>query len=341
MRQILLIQLRQLGDILLTTPCIREIKRELPRATVTFLSHKMGKLILENNPYLDEFYTYDPTVSWLEEWRLMQHLRHKKYDLVIDFMNNPRSALYTMMTRSTLRYAFRSKRFLAYTQMIPRGNGQEYIVRDKFRLLESAGFQPKDVSLTLPWFERHAGPLMHVLGENLEFRKSPLRVVMSPTHRREARRWPLESYARLAEMLTRQWNAHVTWIWGPGEEDVARTVAAMCQVPTLIAPPTNFRECAAYIANSDLMIANSNGPSHVAVATDICTLQLHGPTAAQAWCPLTKKHEAVQSPSAAMADISVDRVWEKLQSMKLIIEAQAAKRQAQGVRYKWTVTTAD
>lgn len=335
MKNILLIQLRQLGDILLTTPCIREIKREMPKSKVTFLSHNMGKLILEGNPYLDEYFCYDNKMSALDEFKIMRTLRARKFDLVIDFMNNPRSALYTRFTGAIERVAFQSRRRIAYTATVPRAKTSDYIVREKFKLLREAEFAPQYEDLTLPWFEKHTAPFMNVLGYASAFSDAPLRVVLSPTHRRENRQWPKAAYATLADRLVREWGAAVLWIWGPGEEEFIDATMALCQEKTIKAPPTSFREMAALIANCDLMIANSNGPSHVAVATQICSLQLHGHTEAAAWCPLNDQHRAIQT-GADMSQLSVATVWDSLADFSERVRAFAASRRQQGLRLKWT-----
>ncbi len=335
MKNILLIQLRQLGDILLTTPCIREIKREMPKAKLTFLSHSMGKLILEGNPFLDEYFCYDNKMSALDELKIMRTLRARKFDLVVDFMNNPRSALYTRFTGAHERVAFHSRRRIAYTETVPRAKKSDYIVREKFKLLREAGFAPALEDLTLPWFEKHTAPFMNMLGRFPEFRDAPVRVVLSPTHRREQRQWPKAAYAELADRLVREWGAAVLWIWGPGEEEFIDATMALCQEKTIKAPFTTFREMAALIANCDLMIANSNGPSHVAVAAQICSLQLHGHTEAAAWCPLNDRHRAVQT-EADMSKLSVATVWDSLAEFSERVQHFAAQRRQQGLRLKWT-----
>src|SRR5689334_6867479 len=118
MERILVIQLRQLGDILLTTPVLRAIKKERPKANLTFLSHAMGRLILEQSPFLDEHFYYSDQSTKREEWKLAKTLRERRFDLVFDFMNNPRSAFYSFLSRGTLRYAFRSARRPAYTEIV-------------------------------------------------------------------------------------------------------------------------------------------------------------------------------------------------------------------------------
>src|SRR5690606_32279301 len=121
-------------------------------------------------------------------------------------------------------------------------------------------------------------PFMRLWAESQLFKDAPYRVALSPTHRRAVRRWPLASYAALADRLVNEWGAAVVWLWGPGEEAEIDAAMALTQAPTIKAPKTSFREMAALLGNMHLFVGNSNGPSHVAVADGICSLQLHGHT---------------------------------------------------------------
>ncbi len=296
----------------------------------------MGRLILEDCPYLDNYFTYGSDWTLMQENSLASTLRKRDYDIAFDFMGNPRSALYTLGSLARERVAFRSARFWCYNKTVTRNGPRQYIVRDKFRLLEAAGLKP-DWSmadrLILPWFEKDTAPVMKFIGQHPWATDTPLRVVLSPTHRREPRRWPLERYAALADYLARNWGAFVTWIWGPGEEPEIDAAMNLCKEKTYKAPPTSFREMAALIANMDLFIGNSNGPSHVAVASGTPSLQLHGPTSAINWCPMNERHHAIQAEN--MADISLTSVVQKLDSMQAGLMDLVATRRATGMRFNW------
>lgn len=336
--KILVIQLRQLGDILLTTPVLRELKRLVPGCSITFLSHQMGKLILEDCPFIDDYFTYGNDWSLQQEISLASTLRKRRFDFAFDFMNNPRSALYALGSLARERVAFRSARWWCYNHLVPRQGPKQYIVREKFRILESAGFKPNPDHadrLVLPWFEKDTAPVMRFVGQHPWASDAPLRIAISPTHRREVRRWPLERYAALADFLARNWGAFVVWQWGPGEESEIDAVMGMCNETTYKAPKTTFRELAALTANVDLFIGNSNGPSHVAVATGTPSLQLHGPTHAWAWCPQTERHSAIQGEGASMSEIGLASVIAKLESMRPMLMACADNRRAAGMRVHW------
>ena len=331
LRKILLVQLRQLGDIILTTPCIREVKKAWPDAEVSFLSHPMGRLVLEGNPWLDQLYTY-PVDDFFGELKLVRHLRKQKFDIVLDFMSNPRSALYSLLAGRGQRWAFDTRRRAAYNHVVPRSRESDYIVREKFKLLDALGIKAQDETTMIPWGEEHLEPLRQCPGLGNE----PIRVVISPTHRRSPRRWPEERYAALADLLVEHWGAKVVFAWGPGESDVVDRVQAMCKKPTLKAPKTSFRELAAFIGNCDLFVGNSNGPSHVAVTVGTPSLQLHGPTQASAWCPRNELHRAIQGADESMLPIDLDSVWDEIEALKPVVAKKAQNRVRNGVRMSWT-----
>jgi heptosyltransferase-2/heptosyltransferase-3 len=134
----------------------------------------------------------------------------------------------------------------------------------------------------------------------------------------------------------REWGAEVLWLHGPGEDAAVAAARGLCQEDTVLAPKTTFREMAALLANTDLFIGNSNGPSHVAVAAGICSLQLHGPTHARAWCPLTDKHRALEAVATrAIEEITVEQVWEALCGMQATIQAFAAAARQKRPRLTW------
>ena len=339
-RNILIIQLRQLGDILLTTPLISEIKRLIPGSRVSMLTHPMGRLVLAGNPHLDQDIYYPADGGLRQNLALVHFLRSQQFDVILDGMNNPRSAFFTVgagCLNQTMRVGFAGRRRFIYHRRCLLGGDPCYIVKEKFRLLEPLGIQGQCAELTLPWRQDDRTSLDHFAAAHPAFQSAPLRVVLSPTHRHEVRRWPLPMYAKLADWLAHKWGASVTWIWGPGEEGVIDEVMSLCRTETLKSPPTTLRELAAWIAHCDLFIGNSNGPSHLAVAVDTPSLQLHGPTNAISWCPMTTSHCAIQSPSSSgvIAEISLEAVQQQLSAMLPRVLSQSHWRRSHSPWCDW------
>jgi ADP-heptose:LPS heptosyltransferase len=303
--KILIIQLRQLGDILLTTPVVRAIKDQMPEADVDFMTYPMGKLIIPGNPLVRN-HIIAPQAGVMAAMTFARKLRQEHYDVVFDFMATPRSAVMARLVPAYERIAFQTSRAPLFTQTIPRGRSEQYIVREKFQLLKPIGIASEDVRMTLPVDDRDFDVPRKFINSVPELSESKMRVILSPTHRRDERKWPLERWAQLAIWLERSRNAKVIWIWGPGEEEEIDSVIRLSQGVGVKSPKTTFRELAALIKESHLFIGNSNGPSHVAVAMDTPSIQLHGPTSAVSWCPMTERHRALQR--SVMTDISVSDV---------------------------------
>lgn len=309
-QNILMIQLRQLGDILLTTPCLRAIKEHNPHHRISFLCHSMGREILKDCPYLDELITYNDK-STLDYWLMLLSLRKRKFSMVFDFMANPRSAKFAWSTRSPKRYAFSTGRNWAFTHLIPRPKESDYVVREKFQLLKAAGFQAHNEELLMSWSDKDLGPYKELM-EQKAFASAPFKVALSPTYRRPERSWPQEYFIELAERLVREKNAAVVWTWGPGEESIIQDMMRRTSVQTFSSPRTNLKELTALFAHLDLFIGNPNGASHFAVAAGCATLKLCAPEiASRAWSPRTEKHRMIKVWDD-IKNLSVDSVWNSI-----------------------------
>jgi heptosyltransferase-2 len=87
--KILIIRLSSIGDILLTTPLIRSIKKKNPAIQIDFVLKEEFFELMQNNPYLTNIHKY--TKHSFEKQILINALIANKYELVIDLQNNLRS----------------------------------------------------------------------------------------------------------------------------------------------------------------------------------------------------------------------------------------------------------
>ena len=94
-RKILLIRLRLIGDVVLTTPAIRAIRRAAPDARVSYLVEPQAAGIVAGNPHLNEVIVA-PLLRGLPRLRadaaLALRLRRARYDTVLDFHGGPRGS---------------------------------------------------------------------------------------------------------------------------------------------------------------------------------------------------------------------------------------------------------
>ncbi|MEO7522452.1 MAG: glycosyltransferase family 9 protein [Ferruginibacter sp.] len=86
MLKILVIRFSSIGDIVLASPVMRCLKKQLENAEVHFVTKTAFKIVTASNPYIDKFFYYDKEIE-----PLIEELRKENYDYVIDLHNNFRS----------------------------------------------------------------------------------------------------------------------------------------------------------------------------------------------------------------------------------------------------------
>jgi len=84
--KVLVIRFSSIGDVVLTTPIIRALKNQLPNATIHYITKVQNKGILEHNPYIDQLFTIQKSIS-----ECVEHLKKQHYDLVVDLHKNTRT----------------------------------------------------------------------------------------------------------------------------------------------------------------------------------------------------------------------------------------------------------
>lgn len=85
-QKFLIIRFSSIGDIVLTTPIIRAIYRQVPHAEIHFLVKKEYKIIIESNPFISKIHTFEKN-----DKNFIQELRDENFDYIIDLHKSARS----------------------------------------------------------------------------------------------------------------------------------------------------------------------------------------------------------------------------------------------------------
>ena len=304
-KRILVIQLRQVGDVLLTTPAVKVLRENYPDAHISYLTEKGPANLLQGNPHIDKLLIRDRKGGFFEDVQLIRRLRKGKYDLLIDFFCNPRSGWMSLFSGATHRIAgYHAGRSWFYTKTPRIQGGTGYAPGDRLALLEAIGVKgdlippmlviPEDARQCIEDFftnihiskksERHSGAL----------------ITIDPTSRRQAKRWIPERYVQLADLLVEKHDARVMFLWGPGEKEMLEELMKGGKHRHLLAPPTDLMQLSALIEQSDLHIGNCSAPRHIAVAVGTPSLTVMGPTKPENWTYPDPKHQAVQGDAPCL-----------------------------------------
>lgn len=279
--KILLIQLYQTGDVVLTSHIPREIVKIFPDAEVDFLTFEMNAPIIENNPYINEIITTRRDAGFKSFLSLMSKIRNKKYDALLDFHNNPRSGYISFLSGAKKRICYNeTKRKMFYnrlTERMPGIAGQiklsllRPIVNDKNFDNKSYDYKP----------EIYPSPESILNAEtvltNFGIDENDFFVTMSPTHKRDTRRWKIEHFIDTAKYLTEK-GAKIILTYGPGEIKYINQNVTQVPESVFLMPELGLRDFIALIGKAKLHIGNDSAPHHIATAQNVPTFIIRGST---------------------------------------------------------------
>lgn len=293
-QRILLIQLQQLGDALLTSCLLEDLREAYPAAQIDFLTRPKGAHLLARNPFASEILSYDAD----HPVRMLRRIRARRYDLVIDAQSSPRSAQVVLASgaRRRIGYAVSGPWKLVYTDRVPRDLDPPYfMVRDRQRLAQQAGVPVKErrLRLYLTEEERVRG---RADAEAIGTAPGLPRVAMVLSAGSPQSVWPVERFAALAEALVEDGFAPVVIRTHGDDAAIARCRELTDSIR--VADAKDLRRFTSLIAALDLLIGADSGPVKMAAALDVPTVTLYGPTHAKHWHPNTAHAVVVSSPRA-------------------------------------------
>lgn len=292
--RILVMQFRQIGDVLLSTPMLRALRHAYPQSYIAFLTEPGPGRVLKGNPLLDEVMIRPRHATWRQQWQLLRAIRRQRFELVIDVMGNPRSAVLTRLSGARHRLAFaRFPRSLLYTMLVTHHHPvPEYTVAKRLRLLEPLGIQAVDLRPTLPYTPYEQDEVAAFLRAQA-MTPHDLLICIDPTHHVPTRQWPGTHFSALVDMLSERLGARVLLLWGPGEEAQVQAIAAAAYSRPALIPAWDLNMLAALLAQADLFIGCNSAPLHIAVSQGIPTLTIMGATHSVNWLPPEPQHRAV------------------------------------------------
>ncbi len=292
--RILLIRLREIGDVVFTTPAIRALRQHFPHAHLSYLVEPLAAPVVARNPHLNEVIVVPKRQGWRglrDDIAVIGRLRAARYDLVIDFHSGPRSSLLAWLSGARERVGYDVPgRGWMYTTRVPRPREirARHAVENQWDLLTPLG-----VAAPSPTYSPTEMPVdstaQKAIGERLSalgVRADDELIVIHVSAGNPFRRWPPTAFASLTLALLRgRSSRRVLIVSGPSDRDAAARV--MGESIDRLAPGDRHRICSAdftldelraLMDRAALYIGGDSGPLHIASTTTVPIVGLYGPT---------------------------------------------------------------
>ena len=267
MAKFLIIRFSSIGDIVLTTPVVRCLRKQYPEAEIHFLTKQSFRSIIASNPYVDKIHTLG------DSFELMLHeLKTEEYDYIIDLHHNLRTLRIKRFLKGVKSFSFNKlnvEKFI-YTNFKINTMPEKHIVDRNLEAIASLGVVNDGLGLDyfipdkdtikkndLPMAHTH-GYIAVVIGAALATKKLPLH--------------------KLKELCTAIQHP-IVLLGGKEDMEEGKAIAATDDIKIYNAcGKFNLNESADIVRNAKLVITHDTGLMHIAAALQKPIISVWGNT---------------------------------------------------------------
>lgn len=264
--KILIIRLSSLGDIILSSPLIHELRKKYPDARIDFVVKKEYVSIVQQFPWLTTIYALDTTKGVEGIIKIRDELKKKRYDHILDLHNNFRSIKLRNGLGGKIHIINKRsfKRWLIVKTKINLLKNEPDIIGRYFEAADDLGVADSGAGVT---FGR-------------EFPRSRIKkAAICPGAKHWNKRWLPEYYVEVAKDLISK-GYHLDFFGSAEENEYVSTIALQLPQDKVknLCGKISLAELPQKIADCSLAITNDSGLMHVAAAVGIPTIAIFGPT---------------------------------------------------------------
>lgn len=334
---ILLLQLKRIGDLILTTPSIAALRDRFPDASISLVVSSAVKELLPAIAGIDKVLEVrgktDDALDWIA-------LSLGKFDYCLDFTRNDRSSFLTFLSGARKRITsdhpnLRTKlRARSYNEFVEAPVGFLHTVDYHLALLKPLGIEnpSRVIRLTLPdETVAQANELLEAGGIGDDF------VCFHPGSARAEKFWDAARWAEVIDLCASETGMKCVLTGGRSaveQAQIAAITAAAKSKPIDLSGKTKLLTLAALVRKARLLVTVDSAPMHFAAAWDTPQVVLFGPTNPFHWHPRSESAivllGGIEGPVAefkpkqramAMNQISTKAV---IDAMKSLLSAPAA-----------------
>jgi len=297
LRNILLVQFGDIGDVVLTTPTVCAIRDFYPEARVSILVHKPFGALLKSDPNIYEVLELakvkglDFQVLY-EYLKFIRRLRKTHYDLVIDLRTGDRGAFFSFLTGATHRIGYRADgkkiwHSIAFTKIIralpewPKSNypGAEH----SLGLLRGIGIDAKTSAPKL-YVAQDDRERVALLLADCGLEPGARFYTINPFSRWSYKEWDRGKWVEVINSIWDKSSIPAIIVGSSEESAAAEGIIAGCKGHAFnLAGKINLGELSAIIAKSTFHLGVDSAAPHIASALGTPTVTIHGPSDWRVW----------------------------------------------------------
>jgi len=275
MKKILVIRLSAIGDIILTSPAVLNLRLSFPDSIIFFLTRPRTSHIAKLIPGVGEVIEFPENASFIDLFKMGEFLDKMAFDMIIDLHGNFRSYYLMYRVSAPIKVHYGKRRWERF-KAVCRGRGKRLNLLPPHTIdlynaaVEKAGgrIYARRPSLRLP--SRSGNPRL--------FENDRPIIAIAPGASYPTKKWPAERFRKLASAIHNNMAANIVFILTEHERELAGLNKEIPKEQIKILINEEITNLTGYLKQADILVCNDSALSHLGSAVGTPVITLFGPT---------------------------------------------------------------
>lgn len=299
--KILLFKTGALGDVLMTTPLVRQLRKKFRKSKIDYLIGKSSSQILEGNKYLDEIIEFDEKLFFKKnpaEWfRLISRIRARRYDMIFvldkHWVFNLTSYLFGIKKRIGFNRGMEGL-FLNYSADYGRKRHEVFYYLDLLNSISKANYKDTEMDLFISKKDKTLANKFLKKNNIQSFCVIANSGGNNPGEKSKVRKIPEKLFSSIVKDISKKYS--IIFIGSRNEQDYYEDYKDFCSNDNNchnLAGKLTLKETAALMKKAEFILTSDSGPMHLGASVNKKVISIFGPTNPERKAPLSKESRAI------------------------------------------------
>jgi lipopolysaccharide heptosyltransferase II len=306
-RSFLIINPFGIGDVLFSTPFIRNIKESFSSAKIFYLCNKRTCPILENHPLVDKTFIYErdefeaikkvSNYQWIKKlWGFISEIKKENIDVAIDLSLNTQFGFFSWLAgiKTRIGYNYKNRGFFLTKKIKFSGYNDKHVADYYLGLLEFIGIEPRHKKIELFLKEEHR-ERANALCRKYAINDNDSLIVIAPCGGASwgaesfRKHWAKDKFAELADKLIEKFKVKIIFAGNRNERNIIEEIERLMRHVSIKVIDLPLGDFLALLNKAKIIVANDGGPLHMGLALGIKTVSIFGPVDERVYGPYSEE----------------------------------------------------
>ncbi|MFH1771361.1 MAG: glycosyltransferase family 9 protein [Candidatus Omnitrophota bacterium] len=296
-RKILIFNPFGIGDVLFTTPLIRNLKENLRECSISYIANRRTESLLEHNPYIDKVFVFEkdelrnlgrkskPALI-RQLYNFYKQIKKESYDVVFDLSMNQQYGFFLKLLNISMRIGYNFKkrgRFLTHSIDLPFGFKDKHVARYYLDLLGFLKIKASEYPFEIYISEQDRLRALDIFTK-YGLKNHDIILGICPgsgdswQDSAYYKRWPKENFIRLCNLFNKEKGFKIVLFGSKKEKDLCDEIAkSLDGEPLNLCSKVTLGQFCCLLSLCSLIITNDGGPFHISQSLEKSVIGFFGP----------------------------------------------------------------